>query len=217
MLRTLAESKKSRWSDNLQKVVHAYNATRSEATGFSPMYLMFGRHPRLPIDLAFGLGNQQDSQGDPVKFAQHWKTAMKEAYELAKRAAVKNSQKGKRYYDKGKLPAPLEPGNRVLVRNVGRSEGPNKLGSFWEDKVYRVVKRHSPDLPVYDVAPEDGIGRQKTVHRNMLLSCELFTPERPAKDRRSQTHRPKPRQRARFVEDCKDSGSDSEDDDFYLG
>lgn len=146
-----------------------------------------------------------------MKFVQHWKEAMKGAFDLAKQTASKNSQKGKRYYEKGKLPSPLEPGNRVLVRNVGRTEGPNKLGSFWENQVYRVVKRHSPDLPVCDVAPEDDRGRQKTVHRNMLLSCELFTPELPTKTRRPQNRKPK--QKTYMVED--DSGSDSANDEFY--
>ena len=36
MLRTLPESKKYKWKESLNKVVHAYNATRNDVTGFSP-------------------------------------------------------------------------------------------------------------------------------------------------------------------------------------
>ena len=35
MLRTFSESKKHKWKDSLNKVVHAHNATRNDATGFS--------------------------------------------------------------------------------------------------------------------------------------------------------------------------------------
>ena len=57
--RTVPESQKQKWKDSLNKVVHAYNCTRNDATGFSPLYLLFGRSPRLLVDLMFGLSRDE--------------------------------------------------------------------------------------------------------------------------------------------------------------
>ena len=51
ILKTLAERNKSNWKDHIQKSVHAYNCTTHSTTSYSPYYLLFGRTPKLPIDL----------------------------------------------------------------------------------------------------------------------------------------------------------------------
>ena len=45
-------------------MVHAYNCTRNAATVFSPYYLLFGREPRLTVDVEFSL--QSRSQKGPL-------------------------------------------------------------------------------------------------------------------------------------------------------
>ena len=53
MTRKLGEDKKAYWQSHLAEIAHAYIATQSTVTGYSPHYLMFGRWPRLPVDFVF--------------------------------------------------------------------------------------------------------------------------------------------------------------------
>ena len=64
---------------------------------------------------------------------------MSEAYQFASEKAVKNATSGKVQYDKKAKSTSLQPGDRVLIRNVKEKGGPGKLRSYWEDKVYKIV------------------------------------------------------------------------------
>lgn len=188
MLRTLTDTEKADWKDSLAKVVHAYNCTRSESTGFSPYYLLFGRTPRLPVDTLFNLPSQEQ-QVSYEEYVKKWQSRMREAYEIASTAAKKEASRGKRYYDQKAYGDQLHPGNRVLLRNLKERGGPGKLRSHWEDAVYVVVSQKSPDIPVYEIKPERG-GKSRTVHRNLLLPCDslpLVKPERKEQDKRKRT------------------------------
>lgn len=63
--------------------------------------------------------------------------------------------------------------------------GPGKLRSFWEDKVYVVTQKKYPDSPVYEIKLENGKGRIRIMHRNLLLPCDFLpmeTVEPPTKE-----------------------------------
>ena len=185
MLRALSEKQKSRWRDHLNKVFHAYNCTRHDSTGFSPFYLMFGRAPRLPIDIMFGLKPPVGYSTYP-EYVRNWRRAMKEAYDLVSAHAKKSALLGKQQYDKKvKHDTALCEGDRVLVRNMTERGGPGKLRPYWEQEIY-VVTQKRKDMPVYEVKPETGIGRSRVLHRNMLLPCSYLPAETqltPSKNR----------------------------------
>ena len=53
MIRKQGKDQKADWPGHLAEIVHAYNATHSTVTRYSPHYLMFGQRPRLPVDFYF--------------------------------------------------------------------------------------------------------------------------------------------------------------------
>ncbi|KAK3745483.1 hypothetical protein QZH41_007548 [Actinostola sp. cb2023] len=164
MMRTLPELYKANWKDHVHKLVHAYNCTKHETTGFSPFKLLFGRSPRLSVDLIFGLESQQDDESYP-DYVRKWKAAMTEAYSQALKSTSHSAQRAKQHYDKRIRSSVLEPGDRVLVRNLTPRGGPGKLRSYWEKDIHVVVRRKSPESPVYDLRPEGGRVRRQNIQR----------------------------------------------------
>ena len=53
MIGKLGEDKKANWPSHLAEIAHAYNATQSAVTGYSPHYLMFGWWPRFLVNFVF--------------------------------------------------------------------------------------------------------------------------------------------------------------------
>ena len=84
MLGTLPKEKKSEWKNHVGTLVHTYNCTHNSATGFSPYYLMFGRQPRLLIDVALGLAPCTITESNTTKFIQKLREQNRWAHEKQK-------------------------------------------------------------------------------------------------------------------------------------
>ena len=219
MLRTLPESYKSRWHEHLNKVTHAYNCTRNDSTGFSPFYLLFGRHPRLPIDMIFNI-DQPSSARSYNEYVQQWKRAMEEAYSIANRRSIAAGEKNKARYDLHAKSIDLHPNDRVLVRNLSERGGPGKLRSYWEKEIHRVIRRKDNFSPVYEIQRENGSGPIRVLHRNLLLPCNELpmdtdaAPQQPiSKGRRRNTYHTRSATRLSNSRATDSSISDSESED----
>ena len=99
MLGTLPPEGKATWTDKVGTLVHAYNSTKSAITGFSPQYLMFGREPKLPLDVTFGLPNPDMEAVIHERYVKQLQSRLKWSYGVAQCRNQKEVARQKKYYD----------------------------------------------------------------------------------------------------------------------
>lgn len=211
MLGTLSAKNKMHWKDFVKPLVHAYNCTKNEVTGYSPYELMFGRQPRLPVDLVFGLP-VSNIKKTHSQYVADLKCRLEESYKIAISNAGKNAQHNKTRFDKRVTESVLHVGDRVLVRNV-KLRGKHKLADKWEEDIY-IVLRAAGEAPVYTVKPERKDGPVRTLHRDLLLPCH-FLPVMSTDEPELQPSVRNPRTRRHPVieddKECEDFDSDSDE------
>ena len=168
MLGTLSDEEKSDWKSHLGCMTHAYNCTKHASTTYSPYYLMFGRHPRLPIDVAFGLHkpNCRDNCSKS-RYIQKLRRRLNYAHKKASKYSSEQAQKYKTSYDKSAKGPQLQVNDLVLVKIVAH-KARHKIQDKWESEEYIVIEQPIPGTPVYRVRPVTGT-KVRTLHRNLLL------------------------------------------------
>ena len=98
-------------------------------------------------------------------------------------------------------------------------EGKHKLSNKWEDRPYVVLEHSNPEMPVYVVRREDGIGRTRTLHRNHLFSVSdlPFPDHNDLELERSTTTQKKKRVQPNTCKDTPELDSSSSDEDDLAG
>ena len=164
LLISLPPEKKSKWPKYLHELTYFYNVTPHCVTGFSPYYLFFGRHPRLPIDNVLHSVPDEDSSLDDLATEQQEK--LHSAYELALRRITQSVKSREEKH--GGSDAIIPIGSKVLLRN--RVLGRNKIQDKWKSEPYVV---HDRKEIVYSVKPLDGLGLSKNVHRMNIIEYNI--------------------------------------------
>ena len=147
MLGIFSDNQKSDWKSHLSTLSHAYNAAAHESRGAFSFYLMFGRHPRLVTDAFWGLNREPLIRKSHQDYADKLKGRLNFAYDLAKKEAIKATEKHKKYYDQKVKHVELQPGGQVLIWNVGII-GKHKLANIWNKHTYIVKRQPIPGIPV---------------------------------------------------------------------
>ena len=112
------------WDDKLDAILFSYRVSKQATTKYSQYFLMFGRHPRLPIDAEYETANSSDDQDivlneptdEDIKHGlENLLTTNNEARELASKNIKNAQQKQKEYYDLKHSPEIFEKGIEVLI------------------------------------------------------------------------------------------------------
>lgn len=170
MLRSLPPRSKHKWPQMVQSLTFAYNCTVHETTGFAPFYLMFGRIPRLPVDLVFRNVLHDDAICDYHTYVKSLVEDLRSAMLMAEKNTSAEQKHQCDQYNKRVKGHPLSVGDQVLVANKG-ARGKRKLSDKWEPVMYTVVAS-KPALHIYRV--RDRHGNERVVHRNLLLDVNFL-------------------------------------------
>ena len=116
MIGKLDPEKCQKWPEHVGSVLISYNATQSQVTGYSPYFLMFGRRPRLPVDLLFPTVNNQEWTRTIDEYVKALYERLRECLKLAQKSATKEANRQKWLYDRRVGAMESRPADHVLVR-----------------------------------------------------------------------------------------------------
>ncbi|CAF1095885.1 unnamed protein product [Brachionus calyciflorus] len=150
MIKSYIDEDQLTWDENLSKYSFAYNTSEHEATKFTPFELMFGRKPKIPIDILipnfnnfnrepilqkFTLINEHgevDVLADPVDAIEKNLTIVAQEYMKELKNSMKNSFK-------------VATRNRNLKMNRAKIDHDRKIHKF-EYKIGDLVLVDHPEL-----------------------------------------------------------------------
>ena len=172
MIRKLGEDKKADWPSHLAEIGHAYNATHSAVTRYSPHYLMFRRRPGVPVNFYFPtVGSSKaptrEASAKHVDeyIASVWERLRTTLWEAQAQLMTEVCQQ-KHYYDRKIGTVNLKPGNLVPVKEDA-FKGKRKIQDRWEEDTWEVVCQIAMDVPSYKMTNQHR--RSWVLHRNWLL------------------------------------------------
>ena len=217
MLGTLEEHQKDDTKSYVAPLTHAYNAAKHDSTGFSPFFLMFGRHPRLAVDAYLGLNSQEQSISSKEHYVTKLKKRLQFAYKVASNEAEKSAERHKVNYDAKVRESTLDIGDRVLIRKVG-IKGKHKQADRWDKHPYVVIDKPFENIPVFKVQKESGDKQVKILHRNMLLAFSCIQHRSDVKNLppSGENRKGKRKKKVKQVIPVSDESSDSESSDQII-
>jgi hypothetical protein len=168
------------WDAHLDELTYAFNTAVHSTTKFTPYQLMFGRKPKIPLDM-FDPSSKTESPLSATQYAQQIAAGLKYAYSMVKKNRDQRMDRAKTLHDRKIKTKPFQAGNLVWVLNEQAKKGkgpafrPKRRGPF------KVIQRL--DIGVYRIQRFNMLthkleGEFKTLNREKLSKCHVRAEDR---------------------------------------
>ncbi|MHB1799638.1 MAG: reverse transcriptase family protein [Vulcanimicrobiaceae bacterium] len=142
MLSKFLKKNFANWDELIPYVLFAYRTSLQESTLETPFFLVYGRDPIVPIDVALRYQNMGPS--DPHEY----RTKLVQRAEMARQLALEQIQKAQmkyqEQYKKIGTPREFEEGDQVWIYSPVIKQGqPRKFASCWLGP-FRIIEKRSP-------------------------------------------------------------------------
>lgn len=108
---------KTDWEEWLPVVLWMYRISTNETTGLSPYNMLYGREPRLPVEVQLGINANVAHYGDEREYAHALYERVQNAYAMARNAQLQQKAKDRARRDQGRNAVPeddMPPGSWVM-------------------------------------------------------------------------------------------------------
>jgi transposase InsO family protein len=175
MLGKVVSTNQRNWDEWLPSVIAAYRASRHDATGFSPNFMMFGREVYAPLDIMYGapVGEEEhyESYDD---FADRKVETMRKAYQLAREHLGYAANRSKKLYDMRVRPSRYQVGQWVYYYCPRKYTGRSPKWQRLYTGPFLIIKEMGPVNMRLQASPR---ARPFICHIDKLKPCLGTTPK----------------------------------------
>ena len=141
MLSTVVGDLHSTWDQHLRAICMAYNTSVQPSTGYSPFCLIFGRQPRLPIDLGYQTQTEQPLSTKTYVACQL--SILEDTFRLVRTNMGVKQNRQKHLYDRKIHGDPYSVGDHVFLFSPVVPRGQSRKPHHPWIGPYQVIKKIS--------------------------------------------------------------------------
>jgi len=171
----LANESPSNWPDLIPHILHAYRASASAVTGFSPYEILFGRPMRVPLDLAYGVPPTGVPPGvqRPEQYTAMLRERLDKIHSLVRSSIHGAATRMKDHYDKLSTLVYFKPGDVVMLYNRRRRRRKStKLYAPWQGPFIILDMLNDCIARIELVRPPDEASKRRAKPKRMIVHVD---------------------------------------------